>query len=522
MLIAEHDTQILQAWLERKLATISDAEAPILAEYCIALLNHDQPVEEVKRVCVEQLGDFLKEHTTTFVDEVFHAIDTRSFIDSGSRNAAAQQNHAASLAVQNNNLPSPAQLSSAAPTFVPGGNSDNAMMVDAPRYEQDQRDHGRDGFSRPRKPCFAYQRTGSCARGSACRYEHAPAQPGGNTVVTNDRRSPRQRDFGTQSDNVQRARGPQYDKSRSTLIVENIPAEQLDPAAIQQYFTQFGGIENVDLNQREKRAIVKFADWDAANRAYTSPAPIFDNRFVKVFWRQEDKPIGSSANPAPLVPQVDLDPEAIAQRQQAHDERMAKKQEMETKMAALRAQQLSLLNKQAENESRLAQLSGSAPTPGSTTAALEAQLNELKAKAASLGIPRPSTYGARGARGRGAFVGARGAGRGRGAFRASPYAGRPMTLDNRTRKVVVDEFDPDSSAQLKQHIMQLEYESIEEDGGKPVVTFKSRPAAERFIAQRRIDGVGQVSMSWVTPTRAATAPPDTMVDVDMNNQRLDD
>ena len=507
MIIAEADTQILQAWLERRLATISDAEAPILAEYCIALLNHDQPPEEVRRVCIEQLNDFLRDDTTRFVDEVFEALRTRAFVDARSQVGAAQIQAVAPPVVT-------AQIQAVAPPVVTATHAppppysrqddDSAMMVDQ------QTEVGRD--YRQRKPCFTYQRTGQCSRGAACRYEHVPA-PDDHTPRSTERR-PR-------TEGPQRHRGPQHDRTKSTLIVENIPGERLDTTAVQQYFGQFGEIQQIDLDTREKRAIVKFADWESANRAWTSPAAVFDNRFVKVFWRQEDRPVGSSANPAPVAPQVDLAPEAVAQRQQAHEERMRKKQEMESRMAAVRAQQMNLLNKQAENESRLAQMSGQAPAPGSSTAALEAQLNELKAKAAALGVPRPAPSRGGGARGRGGFVGGRGAGgRGRGALRASPYAGRPMTLDNRPRKVVVDEFDVANSAALKQHIMQQpDCESVEDLRGKPVVTFKSRHAAERFFASRDIDGVGRVSMSWLSN---GTGQAQSNGDVDMRNERLDD
>lgn len=39
----------------------SDADSDVLADYVLALLRHEQAEEEVKRLCVEQLEDFLQE-----------------------------------------------------------------------------------------------------------------------------------------------------------------------------------------------------------------------------------------------------------------------------------------------------------------------------------------------------------------------------------------------------------------------------------------------------------------------------
>jgi len=39
----------------------SDADSDVLADYVLALLRHDQPVEEVRKLCIDQLEDFLKD-----------------------------------------------------------------------------------------------------------------------------------------------------------------------------------------------------------------------------------------------------------------------------------------------------------------------------------------------------------------------------------------------------------------------------------------------------------------------------
>lgn len=39
----------------------SDADSDVLADYVLALLRHDSPQAELRKLCIEQLEDFLKE-----------------------------------------------------------------------------------------------------------------------------------------------------------------------------------------------------------------------------------------------------------------------------------------------------------------------------------------------------------------------------------------------------------------------------------------------------------------------------
>jgi RNA-binding protein 26 len=42
----------------------SDADADVLADYVLALLRHDGDIDTVRRLCEEEIPDFLKEGTT--------------------------------------------------------------------------------------------------------------------------------------------------------------------------------------------------------------------------------------------------------------------------------------------------------------------------------------------------------------------------------------------------------------------------------------------------------------------------
>ncbi|CAI7576128.1 unnamed protein product [Penicillium viridicatum] len=61
----------VKKWVVKKLEDISDADSDVLADYVLALVRSDAPADEIKKVSVENLEDFLREHTQPFVNELF-------------------------------------------------------------------------------------------------------------------------------------------------------------------------------------------------------------------------------------------------------------------------------------------------------------------------------------------------------------------------------------------------------------------------------------------------------------------
>jgi RNA-binding protein 26 len=58
-LFEESDTRDLKAWIVGRLESASEADPDILSDYILALLQHDQPAEEVMARCISQLSDFM-------------------------------------------------------------------------------------------------------------------------------------------------------------------------------------------------------------------------------------------------------------------------------------------------------------------------------------------------------------------------------------------------------------------------------------------------------------------------------
>jgi RNA-binding protein 26 len=329
---------------------------------------------------------------------------------------------------------------------------------------------------------------------------------------------------------------PNFDKSKTTIVVENIPEEKFSEDEVRGFFSDFGEILEVSMRPYKRLATIKFSDWNAAKAAYSSPKVIFDNRFVKVYWYTDQeslpqppsvatsRPANGSANangghgqgPARAASEPKIDIEEFARKQQevqkAHEEKTKKKQEMEAARKELEKRQEDLLKSQAEEKRKLmekiAAKSGKATTedtenPTETKAAaqtdvLRAQLAALEAEAQSLGIDpaaavddswssRGRGRGRGGYRGRGAFVprGFRGGYRGRGG--AAAFGGSAYKLDNRPKTVGIsgiDFTDSEKDESLRQYLLVSLYYSFTLLSICPGPSLPSLPSLNPQVVQR--------------------------------------
>ncbi|KAB5572504.1 elongation factor 2 [Coniochaeta sp. 2T2.1] len=600
----------------------SDADADVLAEYVLALLRHEGTVEEVRALCEAEIPDFLKEDTSVFVNDVFNAIQYRSYLPGGGGLPRPNPATAAVMPSQGGGLQyddQPGMSFLGVDPLGGGGGGQNGsrkrsyhdrgdvQMQDATEYYPNQprsfkqarrgRGGGRmddaNGFGRggytaaggayqtaptygaptpaagqppfdpstfdpnnpmeammrlqamgvplPRLPpfpqqpprakrrqrCRDYDTKGYCARGNSCMFEHRtdsifvppvplPQSPGHeeydpnaanlpmsrtplpNPVHSNQftldpnflqqqggRQQPHNGGRNPRSQQQQRrgpkraafsAEGPVLDRTKSTIVVENIPEEHFAEDEVRSFFSQYGTILGVSMRPYKHLAIVKYDSWTAANAAYRSPKVIFDNRFVKVFWYKDDDTEQSqsqstpSKNGAPRsvshddtastsTPALEIDMEDFLRRQEeaqrAFLEKKEKAAELERQREELERKRKELLDKQqAERQklyARIAAISStkkeettsttSPPSPSGEgekkptpqAEALRAQLAALEAEAKQLGIDpeaggeeeQPwggfSYRGGYRGRGRGGF-----APRGRGGFvpRGGAYRGR--------------------------------------------------------------------------------------------------
>lgn len=449
---------------------------------------------------------------------------------------------------------------------------------------------------RKRQPCRDYEKKGFCSRGNKCNFAHGPdnvyvpsfTPPAGDEYDPNNAAMPmlmdpnqpfamgpfavsptHHRDFkkpkrkGGRSDFS--AEGPTTDKTKTQLVVENIPEANFTEEQVRDFFGQFGAVEEVSLRPGQKRiAIIKFDSWAAAHAAWKSPKVVFDNRFVKIYWYKDEAAEVKSANglgtasPNGEPAEPDFDVEEFKRKQEeaqkAHLERTQKRD-------ALRQQMLEVVQKQqaldaqrqeekrklearlvahGERDASLSPILRARPTPDgakSTQAeALKAKLAELEAEASSLGLDphtagdettpwfsRGRGRGGRPYRGRGSFPPRAHRGgygyRGRGGVAADVHtAYAAYSLDNRPKIVAVtgvDFTDPAKDEALRHYLFGIgEFTAIHSDPHATHITFKDRKTAEQFFfgvsANKTIPSVeGTVELSWASSApKAAGADSD--------------
>ncbi|KAK8042434.1 hypothetical protein PG994_012917 [Apiospora phragmitis] len=444
---------------------------------------------------------------------------------------------------------------------------------------------------RRQAPCRDYETKGFCSRGNKCMFEHGtgsgfvpafkpppsgageeydpnnatlasssenpgqfmqPTQPFPQHWPPNNRRdSKKPRRKGGRPEFA--AEGPMNDKTKTQIVVENIPEENYSEEAVREFFGQFGVIEEVEFRPAQKRiAIIKFDTWESANAAWKSPKVVFDNRFVKVYWFKDEShlPNGKHANGSRnganhslngehAAPEPEFDMEEFQRKQEeaqkAHLLKAQLKEKVDRERQEIEQKQKELLARQAEEKRKLqAKLAASgvkeaslSPVlrtsslaasdggkPSTQAEALRAKLAELEAEANSLGLDPNAAQDETPTGFRGGY-GYRGRG-GLGGDVHSAYAA--YSLDNRPKIVAltgVDFTEPAKDEALRHYLLGIgEFTAIHSDQTTTHVTFKDRKTAEQFYngvtANKNIPQVdGEVELSWaISAPKAAAADGD--------------
>ncbi|PFH59897.1 hypothetical protein XA68_11723 [Ophiocordyceps unilateralis] len=605
MLFSEEDAPLLKAWIVKRIENTSDADSDVLAEYVIALLKHDGSHDDVRKLCEQEIPDFLTEDPKTFLDDVFAAIRSRSFhpgmstsdarpaTDSTAQSTTGARKRAFGDTADVAERHQPEHRSHkqprrggrrggleesrggafrSMPPSVPHFDASNPMeamlqmqqamgvpfaalqgypqLASGTRSQRNQ--------SKVKGRCRDFDTKGFCSRGSTCIYDHGnesiyvpPVLPRGpeydpndavmhmptyNSDLSRGRGGKKVRGNGNRGARKGSARapfsaeGPVNDRSKSTIVVENIPEESFSEHQVRAFFSQFGTIVDISMQPYKHLAIVKFDKWAAANDAHRSPKVIFDNRFVKVYWYKEETSQAAGVNdgskltqdssPPAREPEPEMDPEELQRKQleaqRQHAEKKSLREELERQRQELEKRQQHLLAKhQAETEQLRARLAekndGGATTPSSGTQLLRAKLAALEQEAKMLGLDPQAADDGSAPPYRGGYRGRRGyrARGGHGPFRGqgprhAAYA--QYSLDNRPKKLTVHGVDftpPERNELLRHFLLNLgEFESVETTPSVTHVSFQDRRTAEKFyysLHGKELPGVdGKLDLSWVT------------------------
>lgn len=159
-----------------------------------------------------------------------------------------------------------------------------------------------------------------------------------------------------------------YTSYSTKIVVENIPAEHCNIDAVTTYFGKFGKLTNLSVQPDSSRAFLQYSTHQEALAAYQSPAVIFNNRFVKVYWEKVDEEEEKREYLEQLRLASQPDPELIkakaAQLAKEKEEKQKKHQEQLKKILDFQKQKQQLIERQIEEQKKLMQKLEHAP-PGS-------------------------------------------------------------------------------------------------------------------------------------------------------------
>jgi RNA-binding protein 26 len=162
-------------------------------------------------------------------------------------------------------------------------------------------------------------------------------------------------------------KGPNHtDKSNTTLVVDGIPAgeqskgvfsnvDKFNEPTIREWFGQFGPLNEVIVDQSWGKAILVYADYESAAKAWNDPRPVFSNRFVKIWWKKSEPAEPVDKLSSGIVDQVELEVarEAARKAQKEHEEKQRRKLELEKQKEELEQKRLELVEKQRVERERL-------------------------------------------------------------------------------------------------------------------------------------------------------------------------
>jgi hypothetical protein len=473
-MLSQEDAPLLKAWLVSKAGAVSDAEPDVLADYILALLNNRTEGEELVKLLSEELAVLVNNHES-FAKEIVACVDSRTF----AKDASVDK--------------------------IKKDATDNAIELTTRYFKPDLTSYNQAPPD--------YKRKHRLVTTPHLQKTAAPSVKDGSERQKRQLRQQRVDDLVT-LDEVQDA---------THLIVAQLPTDKLDEMKIRAYFTKFGTISTVTVDSNLRMAEVEFDEPTSARRAWSDAAPIFDNRFVKVFFRKKD-----AEYPVPEL-EKPFDIEQFKQRQcekqrqfeekrvkkKALDEKLKQLIDLKEKMLANFETQLKSLEEQlianpeceADIRTRVDQIQNQMFTERITPQDIAEDKSKLEGK---------SLYALRG---RGGALRARG----RGGF--SPYQ-RPTSgtynrkLDLRTRTITIKNLDDPENESFKRALGIFGVEHVLEVAKRDFgvnVTFTDRFYAEKFFHEKiELENMPPLDKEWDESVRSQldtptsfTSPQDT-------------
>ncbi|KUF77392.1 RNA-binding protein 26 [Phytophthora nicotianae] len=314
--------------------------------------------------------------------------------------------------------------------------------------------------------------------------------------------------------------------AKTTLHVRHVDPKYVNMTMLSLHFSKFGNVVNVQMRPSAKCAFIQYATEEEAKKAFHSPLPVCNNRFISVKWAKHDaqnpeeaadqlenasaeavgedeastggeaaeKNVEAEGESAESLPENNMTAEELRVAALEKGRKvLEQKRELLEKQRALKKQKEALIKRQLAQQKELLERMSEA---GENLNGLKAELSALEAEAGGRG-----GRGGRWSGGRG-YRGGRG-GRGRGGFGRGSH-----TLDNRTTIVKVANLPEEARdpVVLTQHFGNfgaVERVVMDETApGQGFIKFQDRYAGQAALNHGNVFGDKQLQMGWVETQEA--------------------
>ncbi|EQC26061.1 hypothetical protein SDRG_16080 [Saprolegnia diclina VS20] len=392
---------MLSDWLVRTLEPLCDADPAVLSKYVLALVQNNPEKDGLRETCLAKLDEFLGDETVGFVDRLFTSLRSKSYLQKPTPAAP---------------LPPADQDRSARPR-------DGEEELDDRRAKRTRRSRSRsrDRDARDRKPRGEYggryepphdghrdMMGPPGGRGGPMpprgrRFDNwnnmpphmAPQQPWGMYPPRQQMGYPphpmeydgfhgdQNNQFNNNGRRKDNSGKEKPDHEAATLRVDNVDPKYINVTKLCAHFGKFGNVVNVQMRPQFRCAFVQFATPEMAKRAFHSPVPVCNNRFIHVhFAKHAPKDLGD-------IPPENADPEARRQEVLEQGKKvLEEKRQLLEQDKALQAQRETLIQNQlTQYELLVSTLAAKNMLPDSERAKMDAKIADLKAQLANLRNP---------------------------------------------------------------------------------------------------------------------------------------
>lgn len=266
----------LKDWLVKTLEPVSDADPDVLSKYVLALVQADPLKEDIDEICISKLEEFLGDETQSFVSKLVQALRNGSYRkkDTGStRKRAQEEGDSSSKRHRSSDQQHPSSS-----RHRGGGN--NGPDDRERRSHSNRRDSRQD------------RRHPSEWRGPPGGWDGPPPRWSGPPPHHHNAYMQQHHHPHHPFPPMQQMRGPPKfqgwskrkteEESKLTLVAKNVDPKYVNISKFIGHFARFGEVINVQMRPKHKAGVVQFTKEDDATRAFQSPMPVCNNRFIKL------------------------------------------------------------------------------------------------------------------------------------------------------------------------------------------------------------------------------------------------